>query len=160
MRKKGTFKGRGGRFQTELDWRKIFLQWVIIFSQSGEKSKPITTEKTSSFFWYFYSTTTQHSYAKPEQSNNILDSHSKTLLYLLLVLGIMPVGFKVLVHFRFLIAILGRGSFGRSQDTGTTFFVRFLYALDIILNVIIKESKGWRPFRENLSRFGKELRYV
>ena len=84
MRKKGanflTFKGRGGRFQTDLDLMKNFLVVSNSFSQSGEKSKPITTEKTT-FFWYFYSTTTQHSYAKPEQSNNILDSHFKTPLY-------------------------------------------------------------------------------
>ena len=84
MRKKGanflTFKGRGGRFQTDLDWWKIFLQWVIVLA-SQEKNQNQSRRKKQPFFWYFYSTTTQHGYAKPEQSNNILDSYFKTPIY-------------------------------------------------------------------------------
>ena len=56
MRKKGanflTFKGRGGRFQTDLDWRKIFLQWVIVLA-SQEKNQNQSRRKKRPFCGIF-----------------------------------------------------------------------------------------------------------
>ena len=54
----------------------------------------------------------------------------------------MPVGFKVLVHSRFLITVLGWISLRRIQNIGTPIVVRFFHALDVIRNVIFEESKG------------------
>ena len=56
MREKGanflTFKGRGGRFQTDLDWWKIFLQWVIVLA-SQEKNQNQSRRKKRPFFGIF-----------------------------------------------------------------------------------------------------------
>ena len=68
-----------------------------------------------------------------------------------LILSIMSVSSKIQLHARFLFVTLGWGSLGRIQDTRTTFFVRFIDAGDIIIDVRLEKSKRRRSLRQDLN---------
>ena len=67
----------------------------------------------------------------------------------------MSVGFKIQLHSGFLFATLGRCFLRRIQDIGTTFLLGFLDAIDVLPDVLLKESKRGRSLRQNLKRLEK-----
>lgn len=68
------------------------------------------------------------------------------------VLSVMSVCFKIQLHPRVLFAALSRGSLRRIQNIRTSFFIGFLHACDILLDVFLHECNRRRSLRQNLKR--------
>ena len=65
-------------------------------------------------------------------------------------LSITLVSLKIQPLSWLLFAIFGLGSLGRIQDIGTTFFAGFFDTFDVVLDMLLQESKGRGSLRQNL----------